>query len=468
MNFQPTGPVGLADLLLAEARAVPQQHAPGVTIVDRYMGSGKTTGIIAAFRPDRKYLVVVPLLSEITRMIRGASVPFFQPINAASADAQTAPDYPQDARCRTKRESLQALVQAGRNVVCSHELFSALGSIAQEGLLAEYHVLIDEVLNVAEVKTGITQTRKIACSPGRDHDTGWRELYLDDGFISICPDTGRISPTDKWRGLVEKLAGNLSQTMFHAAEAGRLYTDQDGMSKEIILSELPPALLTGCRTIKVHTYMAEGSFMAAYMRRHGIAYRTEFNAVEDAAFRKRARQLVTVHPMPRLKDLKFSFSAQAKEAGRRKPGVDVPQALYRMQRTEGELKGVDKDKIMLTCAKACWYAKGNEELGRSGPFALGSRLFDGSHWVPNTTRGTNDYAHCSHLIYLWDQHASVHVSRFLGVDDERHREMYAVAELLQWVWRSRVRRGEPITLFLPSARMRRLWSRWLDGELDQN
>lgn len=466
MNYQPTGPVGLADPLLAEAKAALQEHTPTVTIVDRYMGSGKTTGIIAAFKPGQKYLVVVPLLSEITRIIKGSGVPFFQPLGAGDSDARSAPDYPQDARCQTKRESLRALVQGGRNVVCSHELFSALGSIAQEGLLADYHVWIDEVLNVAEVKTGITQTKRIASSDP-DPDTGWRELYLADAYITICPETGRISPTDKWRGLVDKLAGNLSQTMFHAADAGRLYCDQTGMHRDIIMAELPPALLTGCRTLKVYTYMAEGSFMAAFMRRHGVTYRTEFNAIENAAFRKQARQLVTVHPMARLKDMRFSYSAQAKEAGKRKPGAEVPQALYRMLRTAGELRGVDKDKIMVTSAKACWYDKGNDILNRPGPFAKESRLFDGVHWVANTTRGTNDYAHCSHLIYLWDQHASVHVARFLGVDDERHRDLYAVSELLQWVWRSQVRKGEPITLFLPSARMRRLWSRWLDGEFDQ-
>jgi len=36
-------------------------------------------------------------------------------------------------------------------------------------------------------------------------------------------------------------------------------------------------------------------------------------------------------------------------------------------------------------------------------------------------------------------------------------DAYALTELIQWVWWSRVRRGEPITLYLPSPRMRRLF-----------
>ena len=36
------------------------------------------------------------------------------------------------------------------------------------------------------------------------------------------------------------------------------------------------------------------------------------------------------------------------------------------------------------------------------------------------------------------------------------KDAYALTELIQWVWRSRVRNGHPITLYLPSPRMRTL------------
>jgi hypothetical protein len=40
-------------------------------------------------------------------------------------------------------------------------------------------------------------------------------------------------------------------------------------------------------------------------------------------------------------------------------------------------------------------------------------------------------------------------------------DAYALTELIQWVWRSRVRKGQPITLYLPNPRMRRLMAEWL-------
>ena len=40
-------------------------------------------------------------------------------------------------------------------------------------------------------------------------------------------------------------------------------------------------------------------------------------------------------------------------------------------------------------------------------------------------------------------------------------DAYAFTELIQWVWRSRVRKGQPTTLYLLSPRMRQLIEEWL-------
>ena len=40
-----------------------------VTIRDYPCGSGKITSVIEGFRSDRKYLVIVPLLTEVDRVV---------------------------------------------------------------------------------------------------------------------------------------------------------------------------------------------------------------------------------------------------------------------------------------------------------------------------------------------------------------------------------------------------------------
>jgi hypothetical protein len=42
---------------------------------------------------------------------------------------------------------------------------------------------------------------------------------------------------------------------------------------------------------------------------------------------------------------------------------------------------------------------------------------------------------------------------------------YALSELLQWVYRSRVRNDEPINLYVPSSRMRCLLEGWMSGNM---
>ena len=39
---------------------------------------------------------------------------------------------------------------------------------------------------------------------------------------------------------------------------------------------------------------------------------------------------------------------------------------------------------------------------------------------------------------------------------------YALSEMLQWIWRSAIRDGKEINLYIPSKRMRTLLTDWID------
>lgn len=137
------------------------------------------------------------------------------------------------------------------------------------------------------------------------------------------------------------------------------------------------------------------------------------------------------------------------------------------------LRDVPLENILLTCPKNKWFAGGKSpkvgsdgvEMGRyqPGPYAKGSRLQGRGgriHWLPNTTRGTNDYKNATHLIYLYNQYINSNILRFLGAGSVSQDD-YALTELIQWVWRSQIRDKKPITLYLPSRRMRNLFLSWL-------
>ncbi|GED72543.1 hypothetical protein BRE01_62450 [Brevibacillus reuszeri] len=43
-----------------------------------------------------------------------------------------------------------------------------------------------------------------------------------------------------------------------------------------------------------------------------------------------------------------------------------------------------------------------------------------------------------------------------------NEDLFATSEMLQWLWRSAIREGREITLYIPSSRMRRLLINWLN------
>ena len=38
---------------------------------------------------------------------------------------------------------------------------------------------------------------------------------------------------------------------------------------------------------------------------------------------------------------------------------------------------------------------------------------------------------------------------------------YALSEMIQWIWRTQIRNGEPVCVYMPSKKMRVIVERWL-------
>lgn len=84
--------------------------------------------------------------------------------------------------------------------------------------------------------------------------------------------------------------------------------------------------------------------------------------------------------------------------------------------------------------------------------------------VPFNERATNQYRDRYVLAYMVNVYEHVIMktwfqSKGAKCDDDQ----YALSTLLQWIWRSRIRDGKDIYLFLPSQRMRDLLKNWLNS-----
>ena len=86
-----------------------------VTIDDFPCGSGKTTKMMQKLKPNELYLIVVPLRSEIERVLNNIShLGFEEPLAAMTSIG-------------TKRAALLKLIGERKSIVTTHRLYSDIG-----------------------------------------------------------------------------------------------------------------------------------------------------------------------------------------------------------------------------------------------------------------------------------------------------------------------------------------------------
>ena len=86
-------------------------------------------------------------------------------------------------------------------------------------------------------------------------------------------------------------------------------------------------------------------------------------------------------------------------------------------------------------------------------------------FVPLNSRATNSYMDKYNLAYVANRFINPIMKGFFIERNVRVNEsMFALSEMLQWIWRSRIRQGESINIYVPSKRMRNLLLDWLNGK----
>lgn len=388
-----------------------------VRFIDRPCGYGKTTDMLNGLDPGELYLIVVPTLTEVERVLKARPDMNF-----------VAPD---EEGLGTKSRHLKELIYGLNNVVCTHALHHLNADFYEQGYLANYNIIIDEVLDVINVSKPPSEAEL-------------KMVYEKPGFIEIEED-GRIVVTDKWHAMPGQLSGSLSRDLYDRASSGNTYLYN---KNRWLVWTLSPSLIEAGKSCTVLSFKVAGSLMELYLKHFGISYTIEKDEAEENQLRENFKDLCEIRSFK--VDFRLSDGGQRKVT--KKQAKSVATRLSWIKRTALR----DSTGIIVTCRKKNWVDNGS--------FAIGSRLSSVATWIANTTRGTNDYKHCDVAIYLWDQHMNPAAKQFLGATNH-HEDQYAISELLQWVYRTRLREGKPIALYLPSKRMKRLLDKWLNGDL---
>ncbi len=233
---------------------------------------------------------------------------------------------------------------------------------------------------------------------------------------------------------------------------------------DIVLEQFPSEFLDVFTDVYVLTYLFEGSPMSAYLTKHGHAYemltlvdhelRPWADHCDESSIKSELRSLITVYEGP--------MNKVGTKVGKSHP---LSVSWYQTQirgRTSAlpTLKGSTQNyfrKIAGTASKHNAWTTFCDYQGK----LKGERYTKG--FIPFNCRATNQYVDKRSLAYLCNVFPNPVIRQYLGGQGIGFNpDLYAISEMVQWIWRSQIRRRDPIHLFIPSERMRDLLCRWLE------
>lgn len=418
-----------------------------IKVYDAMMGSGKTTRMmqeISELPAESKVIYITPLLSECHR-VAGTSYDeqdeFKRPI-VVSQDEDGIEEYAYDSnhvlvsrRFRhpthaegSKIETLHFQVKHGCNIVATHSLLRSINpKVVAEIKDKGYILVLDEVLSIYEKFDGLGSQE--AEQLFKNHI-----LSLADDGITLIFNKERFGDTENTR----------YQEIADLCEMQQLML-VDG---KVVVWEFPVSALQAFEEVWIGTYLFSGSQMCAYLRTHNIDY-------ELIKFGKRPseiKNLISIEACPKMNkvgDPNGSLSHQSITV-RKNNNEQLRKNLNTFFR--GKHKTKVEDRLWTTYKKA------------SGEISAGRYA---KSWLACGTKATNEWKDTWCVAYLVNLYVNPTIVKLLALKGSNiDQDLYALSEMVQFIWRSRIRVGEEIKLYIPSKRMRTLLLCWLNDNYE--
>ena len=418
-----------------------------VTVVDAMCGKGKTSWAIQYMNEntDKKFIYITPYLDEVDRVLFNCSFRSFETPKAERSGG-------------SKLEDFNKLLSEGKNIASTHALFSLVNDDTLKYLKENnYTLILDEVFEVIENINITKSDREILLNGKVDVDEDCKVTWLDKDYN-----------------------GNLNEYR-KQIENGDVYM----LDNCFLLWTFPTSVMKALEHTYILTYMFRGQMQRYYYDMNGIEYEyksvtkldrgfgteaysyelCEYNPNEDLTY---LRKLINICENDKLNNIgkprdkrsnPLSKSWYDNQNRKKLDGMDVLK-----KNMQNFFKNICKSKTednMWTCFKQ-YKGKcvGAGYKGRNFKDKNGNEK--NTCFVTSSARATNEYRHKKNLAYCINVFNNpilikFFVSKGVVVDEDT----YALAELIQWIFRSQLRDGKPINLYIPSERMRNLLKQWL-------
>ena len=390
-----------------------------VTIIDSPCGRGKTTYAINYIneRPSDNFVYITPFLKEVERVIdktrfNGTDKRFVQPANLGNG----------------KMDSLINLFHNNKDIASTHSLFSNCSqSVADNIRIGHYTLILDEVMSVVEVLSEINSS---------DIQT-----MLDAGLIVINPKTRQMI----W--VKDDYNGHKFADIKKRCENNNIYV----VNNVAIIWTFPVEIFEAFDDVIICTYMFDCQIQKYYYDMYNVAY-TKKSIVNgelvDYIEQKDSLDKLHIldnHKINHVGDGKYDLSKSWYE--KHKSNLKVLQNnIYNyvsyLSPILAGTKVKSKDVIWTTFKDYKTKLKGK---GYANSF------------IPCNSRATNEYMNSFVVVYPINIFVNPIVKQFFtnnGVEVDE--DGYALSELIQFIYRSRIRQNQHIYCYIPSVRMRSL------------
>lgn len=403
-----------------------------VRVCDSIMGTGKSSAAITYINEhaDEKFIYITPYLDEAARIKNNCKMlHFVEPSNKIE-------------KYNYKKSShTAALIREGRNIATTHQAFRGytqemLEDIREQG----YNLVIDENMELLEQY----------------------QIHPDD--VKIAVDAGYIKEENGVYSVANKeYNGAALHDLFYTIQSRKLIRVEDSNKTTFFYWVLPPDLITAFKEVFILTYLFTGQSLHHLLEIYHIPY--EYIGIHrdpDGTFRFGEYPGYTPEYVHHLKDMLHILDIPKLN--------DVGDDYYALSKSWFERGGEDVDQLKNNVSNCYRHIWGDIPADRRlwGTYNGAFNRIKGKGYTKGfltfNAKATNAYKDKDALVYIVNVFMNAVERRFYlmhGIDADQ--DIYALSVMVQWIWRSAIRDGKEVQLYIPSRRMRTILQNWIDS-----
>jgi len=387
------------------------------------MGAGKTSASINLMKQDKnnKYIFITPYLDEVDRIKNECSERnFYSPIN----------------RGKGKLDNLHYHLGKGHNIASTHALFKHYNEYTLELIQnGGYKLILDEVFDVV------------------------KKINISKDDLDLLINTKTIEIKDSYvNWLDEEYDGDFNE-LKHMAESHNIIM----YNNNLMLWTFPIEVFKVFKEVIILTYLFDAQIQKYYYDLHEVKFKYIGTKLIDGKYQftnkpeipsyvktlKDKIHIVQDNKLNLIGEYKYALSSSWFE---RECSIKQKPLIKKLK---NNLVNVFNNKFKTTSEYNMWTTFINYK-----GMIKGKGYTNG--FISCNVRATNEYRHKTHLAYCVNIYFNPFLKNyFLDYNIEVLEDKFALSELIQWIWRSAIRDGKEIWIYIPSKRMRNLLENWL-------